>query len=72
MKVLLRHTRTGYYYRNGVEWVMSPSDARDFRGTEEAVEVAGKERLNGMAIVLRHDATGQEQVFSLNLAKTAD
>ena len=67
MKVLLRHARTGYYYRNRLEWVMTPSDAMGFRGTEEALETAAKEGLKGMAVVLRHD-TGQEEVFSLNLA----
>jgi hypothetical protein len=66
MKVLLRHARTGYYYRNHLEWVMTPADAMGFRGTEEALEVAGKERLDGMTIVLRHDDTGREQVLSLN------
>jgi hypothetical protein len=40
MKVLLRHARTGYYYRNRLEWVMTPSDAMGFRGTEEALETA--------------------------------
>ena len=68
MKVLLRHARTGYYYRNRLEWVMTPSDAMGFRGTDEALEVAGEEALDGMTVVLCHD-TGREEVFSLNPAK---
>ncbi len=50
---------------------MTPADAMGFRGTEEALEVAGKERLDGMTIVLRHDDTGREQVLSLNLVDAA-
>jgi hypothetical protein len=68
LKVMLWHARTGYYYRSSREWVMSPSEARDFRRTERALEVAAKEGLEGMTVVLRHD-TGREEVFSLHPAK---
>jgi hypothetical protein len=68
MKVMLWHARTGYYYRSRLEWVMSPLDARDFRGPEQALEAAAKDGLEGMTVVLRHD-TGREEAFSLNPAK---
>lgn len=66
LQVLLRHNRTGYYYRNRSEWVLAPSDAKGFADAEQAKEVLGKEGLDGLTPVPRPADCRPEWVFTLN------
>ena len=65
MRVFLRHFRTGHYYIGNSEWVVQQSDARDFRNIEQALEAIANDKLDGMAVVLRHAEGGPEQVLDL-------
>jgi hypothetical protein len=66
MRVLLRHVRTGHYYRGNNEWSLERDDAVDFRGIERALEIITRDNLQGMSIVVRYDESGSEQVFDLS------
>lgn len=69
MVVLLRHDRTGHYYRGNREWAMAKADATDFGSLEKAVEVVAADRLDGMTVVVSHERSGPEQVFDLSPGK---
>ncbi len=66
VRVLLRHNRTGHYYRGNFEWAVPETDATDFGSIEHALEVIASDTLDGMSLVIRYDASGCEQVFDLS------
>ena len=66
MQVLLRHLKTGHYYRGASEWAMGKADAVDFGSLEQAMEIVAREKLDGMSMVVRYDESGKEQVFDLS------
>jgi len=65
MKVLLRHTKTGHYYMGHYNWSTGPADAKSLKSIEEALGVIIRENLNGMSLVVFHNASDEGQVFDL-------
>jgi hypothetical protein len=66
MRVFLRHTRTGYYYRRRSEWAANKVDAGNFQTIERALRAIIADKLDGMSLVIHCDNRGPEQVFDLS------
>ncbi len=63
---MLRHVRTGHYYRGNSEWALEAADAGEFGSIERGLEVIARDKLEGMSLVVRYDRSGREQVFDLS------
>jgi hypothetical protein len=55
MKVFLRNTRTGLYYRGAFEWTSSRVEALDLGQTQEAIRLAAELHLDAAEVVLGFD-----------------
>ena len=64
MRLLLRHNRTGDYYRGNYEWATNLVDAGNFESIEKALELITRDHLQGMSLVIKH-ADGGGRVFNL-------
>jgi len=66
MRIFLRHTRTGYYYRGRSEWTAEEVDAGNFENIEKALCMIIRDKLDGMSLVICYDENGAKQVFDLS------
>jgi hypothetical protein len=55
MKVFLRNTHTGLYYRGSFEWTSSRAEALDLGHTQEAIRLAAEFHLDAAEVVLGFD-----------------
>ena len=51
MKVLLRNTETGAYFKNPTEWTQDPKEALNFAFSGSAIETAGALNFKNVEIV---------------------
>ncbi len=66
MKIVLRHSRTGFYYCGDRDWADEALDALEFQTIRRAAEVACEQQLEHIQVVIRYDAPECE--FALPLA----
>ena len=66
MRVLLKHSLSGYYYMGGAEWTTEPRDAGDFHNIEQALRMIVQDKLDQMSVAIRYDESGAEQIFDLS------
>jgi hypothetical protein len=52
MKILLRRTISGFYYRNNDDWTDLPEAAQQFSKLDEAVETARSLHVSGVEAVI--------------------
>ena len=62
MRILLRNTETGAFFKNITEWTQDMNEARDFMVTGSAIEAARVLRFKNIEIVQVSDSG--KQVFS--------
>ncbi len=66
MKIVLRHTRTGFYYCGDRDWADEVAAALVFGSIRLAAEAAGEQQLENVQVVIRYDSPECE--FALPLA----
>ena len=60
MKVFLRNTETGLYYRGAFEWTSVRAEALDLGETNEAIRLAAEFHLEAAEVVLGFDDPQQD------------
>ncbi len=69
MKIVLRHSRTGFYYCGGRDWADEAAAALVFETIREAAEAACAHQLSEIQVVIRYEFPECE--FALPLAVCA-
>ncbi len=69
MKIVLRHSRTGFYYCGDRDWADEVAAAVAFETIREAAETACAQRLADIQVVIRYEVPECE--FALPLAVCA-
>jgi hypothetical protein len=62
MKILLRDTDNGLYYRGASQWTPESEDAVDLVRTQAAVRLACNFRLHSAEVIIRYDEVFEEIV----------
>ncbi len=69
MKVFLRNTQTGQYYRGPAEWTRYPSRALDFEQLSRATQLAVASHLKNVEVLLSYDQPDYNIVVPLDTSR---
>ncbi len=69
MKIVLRHSRTGFYHCGGRDWADEAAAAVQFATIARAAQAASEQQLEHIHVVIRYEAPECE--FALPLALCA-
>lgn len=64
MRVLLRHPKTGRFYRAARRWTDDPKAARDFEHSAQALFFAQEKKLTGAEILMSFEDPGYDFVVA--------
>ena len=68
MRVLLYDRHANSYFQNTESWTGDPHQALDFQGTVQAVDIAWKNRLKGVEIILSFEEPGLDLRIPLEIS----
>ncbi len=72
MRIVLREIKTGLFLQRPGEWTRDLTEARTFKHSAEAMDVARQHGLEGLEVLLAFDGPTAQQQFSIPLPLPAD
>ncbi len=67
MKIVLRHSRTGFYYCGDRDWADEVAAAVEFATIRRAAEAASEQKLRDVQVVIRYDSPECEFALPLTV-----